>query len=177
MVRIFNNKGQMKIQQTAFVLIAVTMFFVLIGMFFLNMKLSDMEDAASEARKEEAQKLVSKLANSPEFSCGSSFQGEMKGTCVDFDKVMALKKNIEDYGKMWGVEGIELRKIYPVNESKGVVECTNESYPNCNKVTLIESERTGKENFVSLCRKTDLGSYTKSKCGIGKLIVNYEKAG
>ena len=172
-----SNKGQMKIQQTAFVLIAVTMFFVLIGMFFLNMQFSKMEEAASELREREAQQLVSKLANSPEFSCGSSFEGEIKGTCVDFDKAMALKKNIEDYEEMWGVDGIELRKIYPVNETEGITECTNETYPDCNKITFIESERTGKENFVTLCRKADLGYYTKSKCELGKLIVSYETAG
>src|SRR6056297_282679 len=166
-----DQKAQMKIQQTAFVLIAVTMFFALIGMFFLNMQLSKMEEAASELKAEEAQKLVSKLANSPEFLCGSSSAGETRGTCVDFDKAMALKNNIEDYEDMWGVDGIELRKIYPVNE-EGIVECTNQTYPNCNKITLIESERTGKENFVTLCRKADLGYYTKSKCELGKLIVS-----
>jgi len=172
-----DQKAQMKIQQTAFVLIAVTMFFALIGMFFLNMKLSKMEEVASELKDRKAQDMVSKLANSPEFSCGSSFEGEIIGNCVDFDKVMALKKNINDYEDMWGVEGIELRKIYPKESAGDIIECTNENYPECNKITLIESDRTGKENFVTLCRKADLGYYTQSKCEIGKLIISYKKIG
>jgi len=171
-----NKKAQMKIQQTAFVLIAVTMFFVLVGMFFLNIQMSGMEETAGLLREREAQQVVSKLANSPEFSCGSSFEGEIRGTCVDFDKVMALKKEIEknkEYGELWGVEGIELRKAYPYEGEP--IKCTEENYPDCNKVTIIESNKTGSDSFVSLCRKADLGYDTKSKCVIGKLIVNYEK--
>jgi len=173
--KIKNKKGQMKIQQTAFVLVAVTLFFVLVGMFFLNIKLSQMEESASILREREAEELVSKLANSPEFSCGSSFQGEIKGACVDFDKVMALKKNIESYKSMWGVEGIELARVFPKNNSEKTIECNQDNYPDCDKITLLESEKTGKENYVSLCRKKDLGYRTKSKCEIGKLIVKYEK--
>lgn len=163
----------MKIQQTAFVLIAVTMFFILIGMFFLNMQLSKMEDEATKEREREALTLVSRLANSPEFSCGSSFEGESRGTCIDFDKVMSLKDNIEEYEDFWEVEGIELVKVYPSEESR--TECTRENYPDCNKITIIESNKTGKESFVSLCRKNDLGYYTKSNCEVGKLIVKYEE--
>lgn len=169
------KKAQMKIQQTAFVLIAVTLFFVLVGMFFLNIKLDQMEESASALKEKEAITLVSRLSNSPEFSCGSSFEGEVKGTCIDFDKVMALKKNMDEYREMWDVDGIEIRKIYPVEEEGEIIPCTNETYPECNKLTLIESGRTGKESYVSLCRKADLGYYTKNKCEIGKVIVKYEK--
>jgi len=167
-----NKKAQMKIQQTAFVLIAITLFFALIGMFFLNYKMSQMKESANFLKEQEAKKLVSKLANSPEFSCGSSFEGEKRGDCVDFDKIMALKKNPSYYNELWDVEGIEIKKIYPSKNKN--IECNESNYPDCNKITIIASNRTGKSAYVSLCRKADLGIYTKSKCVIGEIIVKYK---
>jgi hypothetical protein len=40
------KKGQMKIQQMAFMLMAVTLFFVLVGMFFLIFSFSNLKESA-----------------------------------------------------------------------------------------------------------------------------------
>ncbi len=79
----------------AFMLIAVTLFFVMIGMFVLVIKLAGLKDAANTLEEEESMLLAAKLANSPEFACGESFGGTAIG-CIDADKVMALeKKNLK----------------------------------------------------------------------------------
>src|SRR4030042_5145835 len=83
-----NKKGQMKIQQMAFMLMAITLFFVLVGIFVLVIRFSGLKDTAKQLEEENAMLLVSKLANSPEFSCENAF-GALSN-CIDADKIMAL---------------------------------------------------------------------------------------
>jgi len=167
------DKGQVKIQQMAFMLIALTIFFVLVGLFVLGFNLSKIKGTANELENKNALFLASKLANSPEFSCGNSF-GNNKLSCIDLDKVMALKENIEDYDRFWDVANIEIQKIYPVEEE---IICTKGNYPNCNFIKLREKELSGVDlyNFVSLCHKEKQGENFYDKCEIGRLMVFYEK--
>ena len=93
----FGNKhGQLKIQQMAFMLVAITLFFVLAGLFFLSIQFSNLKQSATEQEKQNTQLLITRLANSPEFSCENAFEN-LGTNCVDFDKVMVLKQNISKY--------------------------------------------------------------------------------
>lgn len=172
LTRTKNKKAQIKIQQTAFMLIAVTLFFVLVGLFVLSFKLSNMKKNAEELEQENAMLLATKLANSPEFSCENSFGGE-KGACIDADKVMMLKQNIEEYTDFWGVSNIRIRKVYPAEEEK---ECTISNYPDCTTINLFGKEVQGYDasNFVSLCRKEGGEGYSYDKCELARIIINYE---
>ena len=164
------SKAQMKVQQMAFMLIAVTLFFVLVGMFVLVIVFSDLRGSASLLEEKNALLLVSKLSNSPEFSCGEAFHGT-RVNCIDSDKAMVLKDHIGKYSDFWGVSGIEIKKIYPA----GNTICNYENYPECNKIEILSSSSgTGVSNFVSLCRKekSDEGIY--DKCELAKIIVIYD---
>ncbi len=166
----FRNKAQMKIQQMAFMLIAVTLFFALVGMFFLVISVSNLKQSAAILEEKNALLLVTKLANSPEFSCGESF-GNDKLNCVDGDKIMMLKKNIDRYDDFWDVTNIEVRKIYPVSEN---VECTTLNYPNCNIIKIREGNLSFEHsNFVSLCRKENIEGQVENKCDLAKIMVAY----
>ncbi len=59
------KKAQLKIQQMAFMLIAVVIFFVLVGMFFLMLRYSKLRETSEIIESENAMLLVSRLANSP----------------------------------------------------------------------------------------------------------------
>ena len=158
----------MKIQQMAFMLIAVTLFLIMAGLFFLTIRFSGLKESAQLLEEKNAVLLVSKVADSPEFSCGSSF-GSPMSNCIDMDKVMALKSRISDYSGFWGVDGIEILKVYPSNS----VECTASNYPDCGKITLINAESgTGVSSFISLCRKEDRG-YVNERCELGRIIITY----
>ncbi|MCX6749704.1 MAG: hypothetical protein NTW17_03100 [Candidatus Pacearchaeota archaeon] len=162
------KKGQMKIQQMAFMLIAVTLFLVMAAMFILMIRFSSLKESAKLLEEENALSLVSKIADSPEFSCGSAFE-KPRTNCIDLDKLMALKSRFKDYAGFWGIDGIEIRKVYPA----GNEECTSENYPECGKITLVTSETgTGVSNFVSLCRK-EQGELIYNKCELGKVSVVY----
>ena len=164
------KKGQVKLQQTAFMLIAIILFFVLVGLAFLGYKMSGLKEKATEIQEENAKMLATKMANSPEFSCGNSF-GTLKTNCIDIDKVMALKSNIEKYSGFWGIAGISIVRVYPKFSN---VNCSLGNYPNCG-VLGVYSENKVKgadySNFVSLCRKELENGETINKCDIGKILV------
>ncbi len=163
--------GQLKIQQMAFVLIAVTILFVLVGLLFLGFKFSGLKQSSTDLCEENARLLVSKLANSPEFSCGFSFDST-KLTCIDADKVMILRENIDAYEGFWGVENIEIKKTYPISEN---IECDIGNYPDCNLIKLNPGELKGIgiSNFVALCRKEAYDWDIYDKCELAKITVSY----
>lgn len=167
----FAKKGQFKIQQMAFMLIAVTLLFVLVGIFLLVFKFSGLKDSATALEEKNAMLLVSKLANSPEFSCEMAYGNKVN--CVDSDKIMILRENINKYANFWGISGLEIRKISDEQE----ISCTISNYPNCNliKFSLNENKGISVSNFVSLCRKeiTETNSY--DKCELARIMVSYEK--
>jgi len=164
-------RGQMKIQQTAFMLLAITLFFVLVGLFILVFRMGGLRETATILEEDNAMLLVSKLANSPEFSCGDAF-GTSKVDCVDADKVMALKENINVYEGFWGVSSIEIRKIYPKSETD--IECNLLTYPDCNLIQIKKGTGYSVSNFVSLCRKETFEGSPYNKCELAKLMVSYE---
>ena len=115
------KKAQLKIQQMTFMLIAITLLFVIAGLFVLVFMFSGLKESATELSERNSLLLVSRLANSPEFSCGRSF-GMLKLNCIDQDKAMILKQNSKIYSGFWGVAGIEIQKIYQENS----IECRSE---------------------------------------------------
>ena len=169
------RKAQMKIQQMAFMLIAIMIFFALVGLLVVTIGFSGLKEKATALQEKNAMLLASKIANSPEFSCS---QNE---NCIDLDKIIVLKDNINKYKtgnrNFWGVSGIEIIKIYPKGLQEKEIECISSNYPNCNKITIIPGQGIAPENFVSLCRK-EFDSETNlvyDKCELGKILVRYEK--
>ncbi len=160
-----NKRGQMKIQQTAFMLMAVTLFFILVGIFILVFRFSGLRQSATLIGEENAMLLVTKLANSPEFACGGSFgDSKYEVSCIDGDKIMMLKERINKYSGFWGVAEIKIRKVYP---DSGVIELYSEEV---NKLPAVS-------NFVSLCWKEDSDSGVYAKCELARLIVSSEDKG
>lgn len=163
----------MKIQQMAFMLMAIVLFFVLVGLFFFMFKYSGIKEDATIIEEENAALLASKIANSPEFSCGDAF-GTTKVNCVDGDKLIALKKNIAKIRNLWGVgiTGITIIKIYPEEKNE---ECNLGNYPNCNRISLGEgSEGFSASNIVSLCRKEFFDGESYDKCEIARILIKYK---
>lgn len=167
------KRSQLKIQQMAFMLIAVTLFFMLVGIFVLVIRFSNLKQSANILEEENSMLLVAKLANSPEFTCGNSF-GSSKLSCIDADKIMVLKGYITKYADFWGVAEIEIRTIYP---DLGSVVCDLENFPNCGVIEVYSknvNKLPASSNFVALCWKesSDIGIY--DKCEVARLMVSSE---
>jgi len=165
-----NKKAQLKIQQMAFMLMAITIFFILAGMFALSIKYSDVKKDAEVLREKNSMLLVSKIANSPEFSCGLVFGGD-KVDCVDADKAMVLRENAIKYKDFWGVENIQIKIINSDQEKL----CTLQNYPDCNTIQILNNQTKGVpvSNFVSLCRKDSFERESYDKCDVARVTVSY----
>jgi len=166
-----NGKAQIKIQQMAFMLLAVTLFIALVVVFLVVIRFSGLKESAMILEERNSMLMVNKIANSPEFACEDSF-GKNKVNCVDGDKLMMLLQNNEKYMGFWGDSSIEVIKIFP--KSKAGL-CTLDNYPNCNiiRVNSENSEGFDTSNFVTLCRKEIEEGETYDKCEIAKINVRY----
>lgn len=162
-----SSRGQIKVQQMAFVLMAIFVFFALVVVFYLTMSLSSLEGKAEDLRDQEALEVARAITNTPEFG----WDVESCDSCVDFDKVLLLKEKFSDghYKDFWDFNLLKIQKVYPAGEG----ECTLENYPDCAEVTLIdEGSYAGKSTFVALCRYD--GGIGDFKCELGKVIVGFE---
>jgi hypothetical protein len=164
-----NKKAQMKIQQMAFMLIGITIFFVLVGLFALSMSSGGLKAKKAELDEKNALLLVSKLANYPEFSCENAYGGD-RVNCIDFDKAFILK-NHQEYSQFLDLKNVQIKKI----TSEEQITCTQENYPDCNFLSLFEENSDGydKSMFVALCRKDNLEGKLYNKCELAELIVRF----
>lgn len=167
------RKGQLKIQQMAFMLMAITLFFVLVGMFVLVLRVSGLKESATMIEEKNAMLLVTKLANSPEFSCENAF-GSSRINCIDADKVIALNNSIVKYADFWGVGEIKIRKIYPDN---GEIICTDSNYEKCGIIKVLSKKVNllpPYSNFVSLCKKESDKEEVYDKCELARFMISSE---
>src|SRR3989338_7025066 len=166
-----SDRGQMKIQQMAFMLLAVTLFFVLVGLFFLSFQLTRVQNQFTNIQEENAKKIVSTLANSPEFSCTRK-----RAHCIDFDKALVMQEHGE-YKNFWQVQSISLKKLYP--QSNSSVLCNKGNYPDCTELRVLSSSGKNlvpeQSNFVQICRREQGFSDSYEYCELGVLIVGFDQ--
>lgn len=159
-----DKKAQLKVKQMVFMLIAVTILIAMVVMIFLMIRIQKIKNTASNLEEQNAVLLVSKLANSPEFSCGGAFGGQ-RSNCVDYDKFLILQENMENYESFWGVKNIELMILQTAGELRKGED-----------IFLIEGLTEGKStsSFVSVCKKQTLNDKIQDVCTLGRLFVWYE---
>lgn len=169
MVNKRNNGGQLKIQQMAFMLLAVLLFFILVGLFYVTIQYRNLGKQATQLGEEKAISTSLILADSPEFTYAE------ESYSVDTDKLMSLIER-RAYESLWPetIVSIEVRKIYP---KAGNGECNKANYPDCNIFNIYDKDvqsKSSRGSFVALCRKEVEGDYLIKKCELGKIIVGYE---
>lgn len=161
---LLNCRGQLRIKQMTFMLLAVVLFFIIVGLFTIVFVFGNLKEDATRLNKEQAISIASRLAGNTEFSCGKDY-------CINSDKLMALK-NMPVYNGLWGVSSIEVWKLG--NESR---ECSLSNYPNCGVFKVIDNNESNQvfiPLFVSICRKAYENNYIYDKCELGKLLIGYK---
>lgn len=137
--------------------------FGFIMLFYVSIRTSSLRANAGDLRHEEAQALVRKLASTPEFA----WSVEDCASCIDMDKVFALKNKSRAYEEFWGphTRMLRIQEIYPAVEER---ECTAATYPDCTTLTLVNkgSGYTSDEAFVALCHMKGQPAYTECRLGI-----------
>ncbi|MBM3233355.1 hypothetical protein FJZ18_04280 [Candidatus Pacearchaeota archaeon] len=161
-----SSKGQIKIQEMAFVLVALMIFFSVAIIFYISLNSADRKDKVLEQRENEVLETLRKLADSPELRWSDSHE-ECNG-CIDLDKAILLKdpQRNQQVRALWNMGALSLEVISPSRTG----ECSIGNYPLCKTITLINStigSRIQYEGaFVSLCWREQQSRI----CEIGKII-------
>jgi len=114
-----NKKGQLKIQEMAFVLVGVVFLMALVLLFFVAFQSKEAAKSAAYYREARAITLVEVVASLPELRCSSSFSQVSESVCLDYDKVGFFDSNKDmqnRYSSLWDgsyVSKIEIEEVYP----------------------------------------------------------------
>jgi len=156
-------RGQMKIQQMAFMIMAVFFFFILVGLFFLGISFRDVGQSAQQLQKEQVLSSLEVIADMPEFNYDSG-----ASMTLDEDKLRVMSGNFsEAYRDFWPVASIRVYKVYPRPES--FIKCPAVG---CNYFEVFDSGQKSVQTYstyVSVCRKVRESGYTYDKCEAGKM--------
>lgn len=165
-MKIKTKKTQLKIQQTAFMLLAVGLLVILVVLFYVVIQQRALKKQATVIKENQAVLISEFLSDSAEFSCGSY--------CIDTDRMLFLK-NRSVYSEFWPVSYIKLRKVYPIKKD---IECGIGNYPDCSYFNIYENKEiksaSSVGSFVALCRYEKVEEYPTRICELGKILVGYE---
>jgi hypothetical protein len=161
------KKGQFKIQQMVFIIVAIIILFGIVSVFFVSIRFGSLKSDVENLRKDAVLSSVRKMAGSPEFKWISS---DDCPSCIDLDKLFLLKER-NTYRGFWSDTSLlRISRVYPLHDTN---ECTVESYPKCNQITLVNSGNfEAYESFVSLCRFDQ--DTKQNKCEIGKILMGFD---
>ena len=165
-IALSKRKGQMKIQQMAFMLVAVFFFFILVGLFFLGIQFKDVKGGFAQLQKEQAISSLRVIADMSELNYDSS-----DSMTIDEDKLRIMSGNFgEDYSSFWPVASVEVYKIYP--SFSEIKECPG---ADCNYYKLYDNGQSNVKTYstyISICKSEKEGGYVyDDRCEVGKLVV------
>ena len=163
LIKLRSLKSQFKIQQTTFMLLGVALFFILIFLFWVNIKYRGLHSQATQLEEDKAMLMVEYISGLTKFSCNQQY-------CIDTDKLMMLK-NMTQYKDFWPANYIKIRKIYPTNTKE--IECTLANYPNCNTFSVKSGGNSSIGTFIALCRHEKVDDYSVMKCELGRIAIGY----
>ncbi len=160
---IYKKRGQLKIQQMAFVLVALVVFFALVFIFYISIRVSNLEEGVVGLKEDETREIVKKIGTSAEFVYS---QTDCSG-CVDLDKVLILKER-NSYKDFWGLDYLQLEVI---GEGK---ECNKFNYPECKTITLVNNTKdfgSVVSSFAPFCYwEAEKGGY--KRCVLGRIYAS-----
>ena len=157
--------GQMKIQQMAFMIMAVFLFFILVGLFFIGIQFKDVRGTAAQLQKDQAISSLRVIADMPELNYDSS-----ETMTVDEDKLEVMSSNFSGaYNVFWPVASVGVYKIYPAFDS--VKKCPGLG---CNFYDIYDSGQSNVKTYstyVSICKRVREEGSAFDRCEVGKLVV------
>ena len=166
-----NKTGQFKIQQMAFMILGVFIFFVLVGLFFMRIQMGGLNSSFASLQREAALSSISIISNMPELRYSSSEE-----LTLDKDKLVIMASTFsQDYEEFWPVASVKVYKVFPKFEKE--VKCPA---VDCNYYEVYKSDQKNVSEvstFVSICERVREGTTTYDRCEIGKLSVGVKNAG
>jgi len=165
------KRGQMKIMQMMFMIVAVFFFFVLVGLFFLGVAFKDVRASAQDLEKKQAISSLEVIAGMGEFSFDSR-----ESMMLDEDKLAVMSGGFgNQYVEFLPVNSLRVYKVYPVfGEEK---KCPGVG---CNYYEIVDSggrDALTYSSFVSICRRIREFGSVYDRCEIGKIVVGTRQLG
>ena len=168
----FSKKGQLKIQEMAFMLVAVVLFFALVGLFVFSLLFSNVREEATRIAEERTLSAVSSIADTPELSCVAS-----KSNCIDGDKLIGFVDN-KVYSRFWPFSSLKIIKYSGFEKDENeLITCSKENYPDCDLFVVYDKKVTGERavaSFAAFCRKEYENGYVYDHCELAKIIAGTE---
>jgi hypothetical protein len=160
MARLYAKHGkraQIKIQETAFMLLALAILFVLLFIIFSNLESKKLYKEKNELRAKNAISMLQLFATLPEFAA-------LEGNGIDLDKVMAMK-NVTGYDPLWReISKIQVLRIYPNNSLIPVYDKTKAG-----------ASYTTYAAYIPLCYTKFYEGSDWQQCDLGKILVSVEE--
>ena len=171
------KKADIHIREMIFMLIALTVFFSIVLLFYLSFSLSNIRQTAETSSKIGSVLIASSLAGSPEFKCPADL-ALGSGICIDSDKVLALITNHRYYTSFWSndVAGMRIEKVN--SGINGTINCTVGNYERCTTFVIIPNKPGEIDEYASyatVCRIESKNGYKYPYCELAKIIVAAEK--
>ena len=148
------SKAQVKVQEMAFVLLALALLAMVAFIFFIRFQSGNIEKAGEDVQQRTAISVLEKIATMQEISCQKS------DMCIDEDKIGIInQKNIKLEGMFQGIKNAKIVRLYPKGNdlilyNSGV---GNQSY----------------STFANICKQEKVGTAIEWRCGIAMLVLEY----
>jgi len=147
------KKGQLKIQEMAFVLLAFALLALIVLVFFIRLQSGKLVETAELLKQQRALSLRDRIAALPELSCGG------KG-CVGIDKDKAELLSAYDLENLfYGLTKARIIEIWPGEK----------------EIIIYDSGKAGNESystFVNLCEVKKIGYTFGKECSLALLVVS-----
>lgn len=156
--------AQMNIQQMSFYILAVFLFFMLAGLFFVSLQFRGAQSSAESLQKDQAISSLETISNMPELICDTN-----EPFCLDFDKVAVFRDYANAYAEFLPVSTIKVYRINP--SSKTIIKCPA---TNCTYYEIYSSNQTRVQEystFISICQKEENFGRVLYNCELGKISV------
>ncbi|MBM3230131.1 hypothetical protein FJZ22_00540 [Candidatus Pacearchaeota archaeon] len=156
-------RGQLKIQEMAFVIVALVLLFALLAIFFTSWRLHSVKDEVTALQEYAGGQLVGQLVNTPEL------EGPCQG-CVSWDSAWILAQRNGTIGDRWNVDYLAV-EILGINQT-----CTGQTYPACGQITIVPGKAygTAQRAFSAVCYWDH--TIKQERCQLGMILASGGKA-
>jgi hypothetical protein len=166
------KRAELRIQEMSFMLLAVVVFFVIVGLFAIMIFYNTLYKEARQIEESRTLTAATYLADTPEFNCVDTMSN-----CIDGDKLVALigKTN---YTKLWPFSSLSVVRFHAFEKTEAqMVECTISNYPQCDIFEVYDkqvSDESVVSAFVALCiTEYEQGHF--KKCEVAKILAGTEQ--
>ena len=162
------KKGQLQIQQLAFLVVAIFLFFIIVGLFFLNVSMGGIKASAQDLKTQKAISFLSTIPSMTEFNADCA-------NCVDKDKLKAFVYFSKEYKQFFPLDSLRAIRMYPKPEnfslSDELICPSSECMILFNSTT---SEITEYSIFIPVCEISKRTGVLITDCELWKLIGGVE---